>query len=634
MPCPPGEWLRDGECLPAGVPPDGCGEGFTHDGDRGCTAILPAGACAPGLMAVPGETRCREVAPCAVGKFGDIPVEPSTEHVDASYLGTDSDGSAGKPWTTIQAAVAAAAPDAIVAIAAGSYPENVDIAVKAVRLWGVCPALVEIDGGAGLRVRDNASGTVVRNLSVSGAGDGVNVLGSTDVRLEELRVHDNAGRGVAVQNDLGRTSVTLRGVLVEQNSDAGVFISGSEVTVEASVVRTTQPSVQGPFGRGVTAQAHTVTGLSSTLLVRGSLVDENHDVGVNVVGSTATVEASVVRATQPDGLQRFGHGVQVVAHPTSGAPSTLSVVKSLIERSHTAGVQVEASEATIESTVILATELDASGGLGHGLNAQADLVRSAPATVVLRTSLIDQNHDVGLFVAAADVTVEASVVRNTQPDGAQRGGRGFAVQAHPMSSLPGRLTLTSSLVDQNQQLGLFIEGSQVTIDASVVRATAKTAGVAGRAMNLQPFGTTAVPSEAKLTRSLIELNFETGVFVAGSHASIETCLIRDTQPNDYASLENGVSVIHYGGDGSVDISATRIERSARAGVSAFGARASVSRSALTCQAVDLNRELQFGHEPTLEDLGGNLCGCPEPNAPCKALSANLEPPQAVEQASP
>src|SRR5437588_704532 len=66
--CAPGEKLEgDGHCEPAGVPASSCGKGFSSDGRRGCVAILPADACASGQMAVPGETSCRDVAPCGTG---------------------------------------------------------------------------------------------------------------------------------------------------------------------------------------------------------------------------------------------------------------------------------------------------------------------------------------------------------------------------------------------------------------------------------------------------------------------------------------------------------------------------------------------------------------------------------------
>src|SRR5262245_38986218 len=95
--CPAGTLgLEDGSCEPAGIQSGMCGKGFVHDGDVGCEPILPS--CPRGLMAVPGERACRPVMPCGPHKWGDIPVEPNTQHVDAAYVGGDSDGSATQPW--------------------------------------------------------------------------------------------------------------------------------------------------------------------------------------------------------------------------------------------------------------------------------------------------------------------------------------------------------------------------------------------------------------------------------------------------------------------------------------------------------------------------------------------------------
>jgi len=145
--CAAGETVLDaGGCRPAGIAPNECAAGFLADDRAGCEPVLPGEPCPKGLMAVPGDTTCREVAPCGMGSWGDIPTEASTQHVDGSYAVGDSDGTAAKPWTTIQAAVDAAAPGAIVAVAAGSYIEDVTVDAKPVRLWGRCPAQVEIVG--------------------------------------------------------------------------------------------------------------------------------------------------------------------------------------------------------------------------------------------------------------------------------------------------------------------------------------------------------------------------------------------------------------------------------------------------------------------------------------------------------
>ena len=83
--------LDDGSCRPAGVPADRCGQGFVAESGA-CSAVLPATPCPPGWMALPGETSCREVAPCGDQTWGNIPVDATTEHVDGNYVGQFSDG--------------------------------------------------------------------------------------------------------------------------------------------------------------------------------------------------------------------------------------------------------------------------------------------------------------------------------------------------------------------------------------------------------------------------------------------------------------------------------------------------------------------------------------------------------------
>ncbi|MBI4703320.1 MAG: DUF1565 domain-containing protein, partial [Deltaproteobacteria bacterium] len=164
--------LDDGTCQPAGIPPEMCAAGFEPDGKQGCEPILPPKPCPKGQMAVPGEASCRPVMPCPPGKWGELPVDEATEHVDGSYAGGDSDGSAAKPWTTIGEAVKAAAPGALVAVAAGTYTEDVLIKGKAVRLWGVCSEKVTIAGTeaefAAVYIWKGASGSGLGALAVTG----------------------------------------------------------------------------------------------------------------------------------------------------------------------------------------------------------------------------------------------------------------------------------------------------------------------------------------------------------------------------------------------------------------------------------------------------------------------------------
>ena len=64
------------------------------------------------------------------------------------------------------------------------------------------------------------------------------------------------------------------------------------------------------FGRGIVIQVDLATGAPTSAIVRASLVEENHDIGISVVSAEAAIEDVVVRKTSPqqgDGL--FGDGV-------------------------------------------------------------------------------------------------------------------------------------------------------------------------------------------------------------------------------------------------------------------------------------------------------------------------------------
>ena len=281
MPCPPGEMLLDdGTCQKAGVPASACEVGFLPDGKDGCEPILPAAPCPEGLMAVPGDTLCREVAPCGSGTWGNIPVEANTQFVDKSYAGGNSDGTQAKPWTIIQSGVIAAANGAIVAVAAGSYPEDVAIQGKAVRLWGRCPAMVEVVGtgaafGAIRVIKQAADGAEIHGIAATGLKSCIGVFGAKNVVIEGVWLHGAGSAGLAVLEDFGATSVVMKGSLIEQNHDFGVFVGGSHVTLEATAVRSTQPDAQGFFGRGINIREHSVTKARADVTVATAGVIKN-----------------------------------------------------------------------------------------------------------------------------------------------------------------------------------------------------------------------------------------------------------------------------------------------------------------------------------------------------------------------
>jgi hypothetical protein len=598
--CAPAELaLPDGSCIRPGIPPDGCGEGFVHDGEYGCEAILPAVPCPPGRMAVPGENACRPVMPCGSGAWGDLPVDTQTEHVDSRYGGMDSDGSANRPWKSIAEGVAAAAPGALIALADGTYHEDVVIGGKPVRLWGVCPDKVEIAGtgeelGA-IVIGALASGTEVGGVRLRGNAQGLFVFGSENVIVDRVWVYQTVGRGIGIQSSLGASSVRVTGSLVEESRDVGLFVAGSDATVEETVVRATLPDSDQTGGRGIIAQLSCPEGVCdptarARVTVDRSLVEQNREFGFFIAGSDASVEATVVRATLPQASdQEFGRGisVQLSCYPTDVCdPTTRS-------------------------------------------------------SAVVRRSIVEQNRDAGLLVMGSDAVVEATVVRGTQPRASnQLYGRGIAV--HPLCDATGvcdprarpQIALSSSLVEDNHDGGVAGAGADVTVEETVVRASSPQASDQkhGRGIDLSVPCANGIcdpnaPTFAHVQRSLIEQNRDIGLFVSGSDVSVEATVVRQTRARASDGLfGDGVVVFSERAPARATVSNVRIETSSRTGVANFGAFVSLGMTRIQCAAIALNGESYREQPFVFEDRGDNNCGCPIADSPCKSQSAGLVPP--------
>jgi Periplasmic copper-binding protein (NosD) len=165
-------------------------------------------------------------------------------------------------------------------VAEGRYEEAVVISDKPVRLWGLCPARTRAvaPGSPDVAITiagENASGSEVRGLAVTGPDFGILVQGTGGLLLEQVWVHQAGYVGVVL---LDRSEVTLHGALVEQNEEFGVFVEDSEATVDATVVRATPPNGEGQRGRGINVQRST-EGQRGRLVLTASLVEQNHDAG-------------------------------------------------------------------------------------------------------------------------------------------------------------------------------------------------------------------------------------------------------------------------------------------------------------------------------------------------------------------
>jgi hypothetical protein len=568
--CAPGEARADdGHCEPAGIPPALCGTGFTPDGDRGCSVVLPADPCGPGQMAVPGETSCHDVAPCADGQWGDIPVDATTQYVDGSFSGT-SDGTRAKPWTRIFDAVSAAKGNAIVAIAAGSYPEDV-VVKQPLRLWGVCPAKVEIKGVAlqptAVSFVTGSSGGELHAVTVRGPMGAVGVSGATDVVIDHVWIHAVANRAIDIENAFGETSAIITDSLFEGAHKFGVYASGSTLTLERTVVRATQPIADGTFGRGV--EVEDFGGVRGNVTLRGSIVEQSHEVGVGVIASDVTIESSVVRDTQARASDHtFGRGIDALQD--AGHRATLTVRGSIVANNAEVGILVSGADATIEATMITDGQPRPSDStLGRGVGAQD--FSGQRGNLVIRSCVVARNVEIGIFLAGSDAQIESTLVRDTSPQASdQRFGLGISLQAAVESGGGSTATIHASVIASSYTAGLAVHDSQATIDAVLVRD--------------------------------VKAQLSDGLF------------------------GDGVSVIVERGAASVVITDARLEASVRAGVSSFGAGVTIGATTLECDGIALDGEAADSTAYAYTDRGGDVCGCAGAPSVCQVLSSGLAPP--------
>ena len=459
--------LADGSCLSPGVPADGCGVGFVHDGDRGCSPVLPETPCPEGWLAVPGDPTCRQ-HPCGEGTWGDVVTGPDTQHVDGTYPGSDSDGTATKPWTTVQHAVDAATPGAVVAVAAGSYEGDVELIGKPVTLWGRCPSMVELVGvgvePATVMIREGADGAVVRGLALRGSSRALGLSGSQNVRYEQLWIHD-AVRGLEANDTIGPASFEMTDVLVENVVGIGLLLSSTDGRLTGVAVRDVLVSdADAGVGRGLSLQRSPNGGATATVEVIGSLVRRTRSVAVRAEGVSLSIEDSVILDTVP----QSGLGIGVEAESDEGLPTTLSLARSLVSGCTDVGVLVDGSSARIEATVVRGTR-PSPGTLafGRGVNAQYDL-DGASATLDMVDSLVEDNHDLGVVISGSTAAILTTAVRGTLARASDMlfGDNVVVADGDGATNIFASMTVDRCLVTDGARAGLASFGAELSVGST------------------------------------------------------------------------------------------------------------------------------------------------------------------------
>ena len=535
--CPAGTMpvLGQTACQPVG--PATCAPGFEKDPSGwGCRAVLPAAACTGATKETLGSATCAPVGDCAAA----FPPAGATLFVNAAFIAGQLDATHVR---TIAAALAAAGPNAIIAVDAGTYTETVAPS-KSVRIVGRCAAQVTLasDGSNVAGIAASAAGTAVtvEGMTLSGhlgaltagggatvtlrdavltgnRGDSVTATGSgTHLVVERSVIRGTTaaapGRGIGILTN-GGADLALRDSAVAENVDTGVLVaaSSSHALIERSVVLSTKSNASGNFGLGVMTRDGATSETTATALVR------NHEIGLFSYGkgSHAVVTDVVVEGTLPSPGAGTGPGLSVDT-------GRLDVERVTVTNSSDVGVHVEhAGTLSAHGLVVRGTKPSATGDNGIGVACITGGVAQLAASAVV------DNQTIGTTAIGpkATLTLDATLVGGTAPDSA--GGRGYGVELE----LGAAATLTGSALVGNTESGIYaIDAStKVTLMQSIVSDTKAGKGKAhGRGMVIQ---TGAV---ASVGESAFVGNRDIGVSVrnAGSSVEIDRSVIRGTLPQD------------------------------------------------------------------------------------------------------
>src|SRR4051812_382114 len=230
---------------------------------------------------------------------------------DAQARTITVDAAGGAEFTTINAAIAAAHPGDVVAIAPGAYREHPEISVADLTLQGTGPG-VGIDSPSSPAVAVHAAGVTLRGLTISGALVGFGV----------------GGPG---------TSATLEDVFVTAN-DTGVSVDGADLRVVRSRLFATDVGGTALRVRNSVDEGHRTT-LASSVLGGGRI-------GTGLAAATAPVIA---------GLETSGPLTVDLVHSTV-TPAPAAVTTSTLPFS--GAITVTASRSIVHGTTAPGVVLD------------------------------------------------------------------------------------------------------------------------------------------------------------------------------------------------------------------------------------------------------------------------------------
>jgi len=528
--------------------------GPAPDSDPGCDTghLDDDGVCVP--------------AACGTGTWGNLELDESTIYVDIAAA-AGGDGSESAPFTSIQAGldVAGDADGGLVAVAAGAYPETLELGRGhgGVHLAGRCSELVVIDASSGNESTPGIAANIVTSeVEVSG----VTVTGSSyigvlvesgNVAFRDSKVVENEFVGVwAYQAGIHAAALTMEGCELKGNTTAGAAVqgSGASITLRQTTIEDTRPDEKGGYGNGVQ-----ITN-GASLDAEACELTGNTAGGVIAVGSdtSVTLRRTAIVDTKPDDDGTYGYGITA----TEGA--SLDAEACQLRGNTSAGVLAydSGTAVTLRETTIEDTQPDGNQDGGYGIRVKEGACLHAEACEVKGNTAAG----VLAYDSGTSITLLRTAIEDTRPN--DTGSLGLGIYVYDGASLDAE----GCEVRGNATTGVAASDSttSVTLRETVIEDTLPDE-TSSLGLGIYVHNGASLDAEAcEVTR-----NTAAGVVAddLGTSVTLRETTIEDTQPDEKGQHGYGIDV--YLG-ANLEAEACEVIGNTTSGVIAFGSYTTVT----------------------------------------------------------
>lgn len=447
------------------------------------------------------------LAAAAEGSDPDTPADP----LAPLRVGVD----ANCAYSTIQAAVTAAATGATVRVSQGTYTESVDI---------IGGKVITIDGSYDANCANPVIGGTSNIIGAAGSVIDINASGAL---LQNLRVSGGVGIGAGVDLYGANARATLANTILSANNGTqggGMYISYGTVATLTNG-STVQHNTASLYGGGIAAYGR-LNGIETYSDISEN--DASLD-GGGIYASSGTVYLYGSDVLGNRALAATGRGGGIYADSavitlTSGA--YIGASAPCCNRAHNgAGIYASASRITTVGANVTIMNNRATGNGGGAYLDGGSVLDAGPDTRVGQQSAPTYGNTAtlgaGLFVSNSTVTFAGSLYANTAS------GHGGGLYAyHSMVVLPGAVFEGNAARDDGGGLYAAAASAVSCDDASFGTAQAGNTAVAGSGGGAFVSGSAWAAENCSFTRNTAAVNG------GGLAADAATISIRSIEPMD------------------------------------------------------------------------------------------------------